>query len=171
MAFEGYCVWEGAKSGKNKGCSPRKAHKDKVPFIAFEYGVISPRDVATGQSSGKRQHNPCKITMEWNANTPLIFQSLVMNEQIKSMKFEFVRTDQKTGQEVVYMTCTLTDATFSEASFATGGGVGGASGSKHNAKHDTMEILSLGITFDKIVWEHLIDKTIGEDSWTESHMG
>ncbi len=32
--------------------------------------VVAPRDVATGQSTGKRQHKPIKITKEWNATTP-----------------------------------------------------------------------------------------------------
>ena len=32
--------------------------------------VISPRDVATGQSSGKRQHGSIRITKEWSASSP-----------------------------------------------------------------------------------------------------
>ena len=32
--------------------------------------VKSPRDVATGQSSGKRTHKPIKIIKEWDAATP-----------------------------------------------------------------------------------------------------
>ena len=34
---------------------------------AFEYDVKSPRDVATGQSSGKRMHRPMTIIKEWGA--------------------------------------------------------------------------------------------------------
>ena len=30
----------------------------------------SPRDVATGQASGKRQHGSIKITKEWGASSP-----------------------------------------------------------------------------------------------------
>lgn len=32
--------------------------------------VISPRDVATGQSTGKRQHGAVRITKEWSASSP-----------------------------------------------------------------------------------------------------
>ena len=32
-------------------------------------GVASPRDVATGQASGKRQHRPITIVKEWGAST------------------------------------------------------------------------------------------------------
>lgn len=38
--------------------------------------VEAPRDVATGQSSGKRQHKPFTITKEWDASTP----SLILGE-------------------------------------------------------------------------------------------
>jgi len=34
--------------------------------------VVSPRDVASGQATGKRQHKPITITKEWDANTPLL---------------------------------------------------------------------------------------------------
>lgn len=36
--------------------------------ITFEYDVKSPRDVATGQSSGKRQHGTVKIVKELSVN-------------------------------------------------------------------------------------------------------
>jgi hypothetical protein len=36
----------------------------------FEHEVKSPRDVATGQASGKRQHGSIKIVKEWGAATP-----------------------------------------------------------------------------------------------------
>lgn len=66
---------------------------DGSVVLAFE-GVVSPRDVATGQSSGKRsaveaprdaasgqatgkrQHKPFTITKEWDASTP----SLIMGQ-------------------------------------------------------------------------------------------
>ena len=37
---------------------------------ALLHTVKSPRDVATGQSSGKRTHKPMKIIKEWDAATP-----------------------------------------------------------------------------------------------------
>lgn len=39
---------------------------------AASFDVKSPRDVATGQSSGKRQHGVVKITKEWNASSPML---------------------------------------------------------------------------------------------------
>jgi len=34
--------------------------------------VQSPRDIATGQASGKRMHKPFTITKEWGASTPML---------------------------------------------------------------------------------------------------
>ncbi len=43
--------------------------------------ISAPRDVATGQSSGKRQHKPVTITKEWDASTPtLILGQIVVGD-------------------------------------------------------------------------------------------
>jgi hypothetical protein len=39
-------------------------------FNEISYGVKSPRDVATGQSSGKRTHKPVTFVKEWGASSP-----------------------------------------------------------------------------------------------------
>ena len=39
---------------------------------APDNSVKSPRDVATGQASGKRQYSPIRITKEWGAASPLL---------------------------------------------------------------------------------------------------
>lgn len=166
MAFEGYLQVTFSKQGKSKGTSPRNAHKAKIPFIAFEYDVKSPRDVATGQMSGKRQHGTVRIIKEWDANTPMLLNALVNNERISEALFEFVRTDQKKAAEEVYFSIKLTDGTISEIVQRTGGGISGASSAKHDSRQDTMEIEVVHFTFDKIEWEHKIDKTMASDAWT-----
>ena len=39
---------------------------------AYEYDVKAPRDVATGQASGKRMHKPFTIIKEWGPSTPML---------------------------------------------------------------------------------------------------
>ena len=85
MAYEGYLELEFAKQGKNKGTSPRKSHDKKIPFIAFEYSVKAPRDVATGQSSGKRMHKPFVITKEWGPASPQL-SAMKPTYDVKTMK-------------------------------------------------------------------------------------
>jgi type VI secretion system Hcp family effector len=53
--------------------------------LKFSYGVVSPRDVFTGQASGKRQHKAIVITKEPGAATPQFFAALVSNEMLKSI--------------------------------------------------------------------------------------
>jgi hypothetical protein len=38
--------------------------------ITLEYSVVSPRDLATGQSTGKRMHKPISITVELSRGAP-----------------------------------------------------------------------------------------------------
>lgn len=44
-----------------------KSVQDRLKPLAAASDVTVPRDVATGQSSGKRQHGEVKITKEWRA--------------------------------------------------------------------------------------------------------
>jgi type VI secretion system secreted protein Hcp len=165
MAIEGYLSFELAKQGKNKGTSPRPAYRDKIPFIAFEYDVVSPRDAASGQT-GKRQHGPVRIVKEWDANTPILFQALVSNEQVKTAKFEFVRVDPKSGIEEVYFRITLSDGAVTKVQPTSGGGVGGAAAATQGSKQ-AMDVETINFSFNKITLEHLIDKTMAEDSFKQ----
>ena len=109
MAYEFYVTIEGAKQGRLAGESKRAVHKGKLPGIGFSYEVTSPRDTASGQASGKRQHGAVTFTKEWGAASPQLFSALVTNEVIKSALFEFVRTNE-IGVEHVFHTIKLTTA-------------------------------------------------------------
>ena len=45
---------------------------DAGSVSSSSYQIVSPRDVATGQSSGKRMHKPFVITKEWGAASPTL---------------------------------------------------------------------------------------------------
>ena len=49
------------------------------------YSVVSPRDLATGQASGKRMHKPFVITKEWGAASPTL-AAMKPTYNIKTMK-------------------------------------------------------------------------------------
>jgi len=61
-----------------------------APLLSFSYSVEPPRDTATGQASGKRQHQPIVITKEWGASLPQLFQALWSNEVLTSVVIQFV---------------------------------------------------------------------------------
>ena len=106
MAFEFYVTIEGTKQGLLKGESTREAHRDKLAGLSFHYQVSSPRDSASGMATGKRQHQPITFVKEWGAASPQLFTAAVTNEQLKSVVFEFVRTNDS-GEEYVFHTIKL----------------------------------------------------------------
>jgi type VI secretion system secreted protein Hcp len=165
MAYEFYATVEGTKQGKFKGESPREVHKEKFACLAVNYLVQSPRDIATGQASGKRQHNPVEIVKEWGAATPQLFQACVTNEVLKSVLLEFIKTDPS-GQEVVYHTIKLTNATISKVQyFSAGEGGEGGETAKHTSEIDTHEQERISFTFQKIEVESKTGKTAAADDW------
>lgn len=165
MAYEFYVTIEGTKQGKFKGESLRDAHKAKLGGLAYTHEIKSPRDIATGMASGKRQHGPITFTKEWGASTPQIFQALVTNEVLKSVLFEFFHTTPE-GVEEVYHTVKLTNATISNVRYTTGKGES-ASTAKTQATYDTHELEDVSLTYQKIDVESKTGKTMASDDWTK----
>ncbi len=158
MAYEFYVTIEGTKQGKFKQETPREKHKDKLAGIAFHYNIRSPRDAASGQPSGKRSHGPVQIVKEWGPATPQLFQALCTNEVLKSVLFEFVKTD-KNGDEIVYHTIKLVNATVSEIDQYLAGDA------KQDTHHDVHELEKISFTFQKIEMESKDGKTMAMDDW------
>jgi type VI secretion system secreted protein Hcp len=120
--------------------------------------VQSPRDIATGQASGKRQHNPIAIVKEWGASSPQLFQACATNEVLKTVSLEFIKTDAA-GKEAVYHTIKLTNATISKIEQYT------EEVAKHEESADTHELEKVSFTFQKIEMENKIGKTSALDDW------
>jgi type VI secretion system secreted protein Hcp len=113
MAHQAFMTIKGQKQGQFKGQPiPHKDGDKWIEILAFQMGVQSPRDAASGLPSGKRQHQPLTITKERGAATPQIWQALWNNEILQSVELHFVRSGG-TGQEAVYQTIHLTNATIS----------------------------------------------------------
>ena len=79
-----------------------------IDVTAVSHEVISPRDPASGLPTGKRQHKPITITMQWGPSTPLFLNALVNNENLTSVLIGLLRN----GQQVA--TITLTNASVSD---------------------------------------------------------
>lgn len=107
MAIEAYVTIHGAVQGAFRG---NDRYKSGAEIHSFQYGVQSPRDISTGQASGKRQHTPIKIVKEWGASTPQIYQALVSNEVLTSVVIRLI--DPHRHKRVSH-TIHLTDATVS----------------------------------------------------------
>jgi len=166
MAYEFYVTIEGKKQGAFKGESPREVHKAKIAGLSYQHQIQSPRDAATGQASGKRQHGPISITKEWGPASPQIFQALVTNEVLPTVLFEFIHTTSD-GAEETYHTIKLLNATVSSVEYMTGTGGESASTAKHGSAYDTHELEKVKFTYQRIEIENVTGKTSAVDDWTQ----
>jgi type VI secretion system secreted protein Hcp len=85
-----YLTLKGAKQGDIKGSVTQKGREGMIALISVSYGVETPIDAASGEASGKRQHQPVRITKEVDQTTPQLFEALVINETLTA-KIEFWR--------------------------------------------------------------------------------
>ena len=103
-----YVQFEGIKQGSFKGAIQRNG-SPWIEIQSFSRGVVSPRDAATGQASGKREHTPILIVKQADAASAQISQAAHSNELLREVLIQSVRTGPN-GKEQVYQTIKLTDA-------------------------------------------------------------
>jgi type VI secretion system secreted protein Hcp len=102
---------------------------------------------------------------EWGAATPQIFMAMVNNEVLKSVLFEFYKTNAN-GEEYIYHTIKLEKATVMRVEYSTGLGASETT-AKHGAQYDTHEIEIVSLSYDKIIHENIDGKTTADDQWTK----
>ena len=144
-----FVVIEGTKQGKFKG-EAREPHAHQLAALEFEYEVKSPRDIASGQASGKRQHRPIVITKEWGPATPQLFQACVTNEVLKSVVLDCYGSSEEQTDELVH-TVKLTNATVSRVDH------------RYDSQRGHFEKVEL--TFQKIELSSTISKLTATDDW------
>jgi type VI secretion system secreted protein Hcp len=104
------------KGDDNAG--PRAANQINVTDYQFE--LTAPRDIASGQASGKRVYKPMVITHVMGGSSPQFLRAAATGERLKSVVINFYRTD-RFGRDVNYYRVTLTDAFLSDVKQYTGG--------------------------------------------------
>jgi type VI secretion system secreted protein Hcp len=149
-----YITIEGTKQGKFKGSSNIKGREDAIEIQSYRLGVSAPRDVSTGQASGKRQYQAISFKKPVDASSPQFMTALTTNEVLKTVKIEFYGPDNHSGEERVYQTVTLTNASLKswtqDFENESGGG-------------DDLELVEL--VFEKITLESNTAKTSAQDDW------
>jgi type VI secretion system secreted protein Hcp len=81
------CV--GEKQNAFKGGVIQKGREGWMEIIAVSHNISSPRDVASGQATGKRVHAPITSRMYYDQSLPMWHTSLVYNESLKEVVFAF----------------------------------------------------------------------------------
>jgi type VI secretion system secreted protein Hcp len=122
-----YISIKGQKQGPFKGEALQKGFEGKIAGLKFRYELVSPRDIATGMATGRRQNKPVMITKEWGAASPQLFQALVTNEVLPEVVIDFVVADPKNpgmvllSHSIKLTTALVTDISQSTEPIATGG--------------------------------------------------
>jgi type VI secretion system secreted protein Hcp len=153
-AVNTYMKIDGVKQGPFKGEVKRSGSTQWIPIVAIEHGIESPRDAATGQASGKRQHKPIKITKETDASSPQLARAAAGRETLREVVIEFVRTGPKGGEQL-YQTITLTNALVTSVQRTHGARAGKES-------HEQEEI---SFTYQKIEVKDAKGKVSAGDDW------
>lgn len=91
------------------GCSDIQDREDTTLCQALDHEVYIPRDVQTGQPTGKRVHKPLVITKAFDKSSPKLYQALCTGERMSEVVFKYYRI-APTGNEEHYFTIKLQDA-------------------------------------------------------------
>ena len=79
-----------------------------IECSSFAYELTTPREAATGNLTGRRQHRPVKVTKRIDKSSPLMLKALCQNEPITKAEFKFYQPDSSgSGAEVKFYTVTL----------------------------------------------------------------
>lgn len=100
---------KGKTTGEIKGGCTQKGREGSILIFAFDHDILSPRDIASGLPTGKRQHKPVLVTKEVDKSSPLLYTVLCNNETLTEVVFKFWKPSAS-GKEVQYYTIKLTNA-------------------------------------------------------------
>ena len=89
MALNAYMRLTGDTQSEIKGSVTQAGREDSIMVIGMSHACISPRDAASGNATGKRQHKPVVITKEIDKSTPLLASVLYNNENISAWELRF----------------------------------------------------------------------------------
>ena len=112
----------GEKQNAFKGGVIQKGREGWIEIIACNHNIMSPRDVASGQATGKRIHAPITSTMYYDQSLPMWHQALVYNENLKEVIFAFYSANKLgtaggQGVETLTYEVKLTNAFVSKLEF------------------------------------------------------
>jgi type VI secretion system secreted protein Hcp len=141
-ATAGSAGWNLSVTGQKQGVfNPGKA----IPLSAVSHEIISPRDAQTGLPTGRRQHQPISVTMQWGPTTPKFLNALVSNENLTSVLIGLLQRDRQ-GKVATVATIKLTNA---------------------NVSHyvQTGDNVQFDFTYQKITWTWVSGGITAEDDW------
>jgi type VI secretion system secreted protein Hcp len=152
-----YLKAEGTSAGPIKGSVTQAGREDLIEVFAVDHNIMSPRDVASGRPTGKRQHSPVRLVCPVDKATPILYNALVNNESLPTAAISFYKT-MDDGMESEFFTIELTNATVSKMAFD-------APHLKDPAMGPYPDMVNIELHYQKIVWTWQDGGIMGEDDW------
>lgn len=156
-ALSSYMRVTGAVQGEIQGGVITRGREGSIEVISLEHQIISPRDPATGQATGKRQHGTVKITKELDKSSPLLHQAMSTNEKLTNVTIQFWRANPATGQEIQHYTVTLINASVSSIRLWK-------PNTKDPAAVSFPDMEEIQFTYQQIIWTWVDGGITSEDS-------
>jgi type VI secretion system secreted protein Hcp len=152
-----YLRMVGQRQGQITGSVTSAPHQGTIEVTVTSHEIVSPRDAATGQATGKRTHKPFVITKELDRSSPLLYKALIENETITTWELQFWQPSTK-GNEKHYYTIQLSNAHVSNIAFGLADDQ-----NPHLSKRKAYE--SVAFTYQKIAWTWVDGAITTEDDW------
>jgi type VI secretion system secreted protein Hcp len=157
MALNAYLSLAGEKQGDIKGSVTQKGREGKILVFAFQHEIVCPRDPASGIPTGKRVHKPFMLTKELDKATPLLYNVLCNNENIKTWELQLWQPSP-TGQERQHFTVRMWNANISAIHFKM-------ANNKNPKLTKFAEYEEVSFTYQRIEWSWNDGGLVAGDDW------
>jgi type VI secretion system secreted protein Hcp len=161
MALNAYLKLKGSKQGDIKGSVIQKGREGMIAVHSYHHHIVSPRDSASGQATGKQQHGPFTLIKTIDKSTPLLYRALTTNETFKTWELKCFSPKSGAaggGVETNHFTIVLTNASVSGILAIMENNL-----DEDNARLPMMEEISF--TYEKISWTWVDGGVTHEDNW------
>ncbi len=158
-ALNAYLKVKGRTLGDIKGSVNLKGREGQIAVLNSNHEIVSPRDMATGLPTGKRQHKPFVITKELDKSSPILYKALITNEILTEVELRFWRGGEKGGEAQQFYTVKLTNATIASIRFVQPSSV-------HVDLRHLSEYEEISFTYSKIEWTWTDGGITASDDWT-----
>jgi type VI secretion system secreted protein Hcp len=157
MALVSFLKLKSKRLGEIKGGVSQAGRQNQIAVIGVSHDIVSPRDPASGQASGKRMHKPLVITKELDKATPLLFQVLTNGDVLTEFELHFIGT-KPNGTEAHIYTMKLTNAMIASIHFEKANMRIPA-----NAALKDFEVIAF--TYESIEWTFVDGGITAQDDW------
>jgi type VI secretion system secreted protein Hcp len=116
MALAAYLTLTAERQGPIQGSVTQKGREGKILVVSVRHEIVCPRNPQSGIPTGKRMHKPLIVTKELDRSSPLLYNILCTNENVREARIDFW-TATPTGHEKQHYTVRLTNANIATISF------------------------------------------------------